>query len=293
MLSATEINELYLSRMKSAESQSDGKTLAKIRDFWWPSFIESYNDNPTFSLNNLDVFMDSGRKKMDAAAHEFAESKGFLAGSPDYVQRITQFMKSNTGKMFERFVGLALSHHLLQTGSAYCVWGFSNELSKFSELLSPSEFNVSIKQGNSTFNINIDADLLIFNPVVPDDFVYMVSIKSTLKDRFHNVPFWNLLRVLSLSDDTDLSKRVVAANSVRLAACKYVAICSDLAKEQPDFAGESPRNLLSFDAALLDAAYVSSSKAAKLKSSANHFGFGRDYPFSPLSNFFSALNPTV
>jgi len=287
MKTAIQINSLYLERMYQAENQSDSKTLSRIRDYWWPSFIKSYESDENYALDNLDVFMDQGREKFNLAAKNYALEQGFIEGSQEYIQRITQFMKSNTGKMFERFVGLVIAFHLFKIQSSYAIWKFTKELEDFSIDFSPKQFNVKIQQGKSSYNINIDADLLLFDPANPKDFVYMISVKSTLKDRFHNVPFWNLLRNLSLSNDTELAQRVFAKNLNRLEKCKYVAICSDLAKEQPDFIGENPRNLLSFDASLLDAAYVTSSKAINLKDSEQHFGFTRDYPFNRLSRFFS------
>jgi hypothetical protein len=134
----------------------------------------------------------------------------------------------------------------------------------------------------------IDADLFAFNPENPDLDVYLISIKSTLKDRFHNVPFWNLLRYAALNN---VPTNVKAHNEARLRSLKYIAVCSDLAKEQPDFAMEAgPRNLIAIDAALLDGAYVTASKAKGLGQDTLHLGTARKAPFYPLSKFLSHLS---
>jgi hypothetical protein len=58
---------------------------------------------------------------------------------------------------------------------------------------------------------------------------------------------------------------VVASNRDHLSRVRYVAICGDIAAEQADFATDAgARNLLQIDAALLDCAYVASSRARGL-----------------------------
>ena len=70
----------------------------------------------------------------------------------------------------------------------------------------------------------------------------------------------------------------------------YIVICTDLAKEQPDFNNpKGPRELLCIDAALLDGAFVTSKKAKGLGSNENCLGVNRDFPFYKLSSFLKIL----
>jgi hypothetical protein len=170
----------------------------------------------------------------------------------------------------------------------YAIWPFRADVVKVCSYLKREQFSVGCKLGDQEYSTPVDCDLIIFNPADECSNFYMLSIKSTLKDRFHNVPFWNLLRVCALNNmhsiysDSD-TKRL-------LNRARYVAACTDLAEEQPDFSNrEGPRNLLCLDAALLDGAYVTSSKAVGLGSDDNHFGSNRSAPFYKLTKFITML----
>ena len=283
--SANYLNGLYIGEMMEADKAS---VLGRVRDLWWPAFLKSLETlGPETTLDRLDEVMSSGREKLIELATSHGETQG--GGDADSIrQRTNQFLKSNTGKMFERFVGLALAHCLRESNSAYAVMGFKNSNLGFCHGASRSDFEVAFRFGDGTLKTTIDADIFAFNPRDVDSDVFMISVKSTLKDRFHNVPFWNLLRRTAVSSDFP---EIVATNPAHLAKMKYVAVCSDLAQEQPDFGTEAgARNLLQIDASLLDGAYVTASKAKGLPSDCReHMGNIRGHAFYRYSCFFNLL----
>jgi hypothetical protein len=282
--SATSLNEKYLLELFNAKK--DG-VLKKVKELWWESFVEHFKENPNDATNTLDRFMDGARARLDKMAKEYAKKKGFKPGTPRFTQRATQFLKSNTGKMFERFVGLAIAYYLKEKNSNYCILPFKTKNLKHCHNAKRNWFNVSVKLGTKELSSPIDADLFAFDPKNENNPIYLISIKSTLKDRFHNVPFWNLLRIVAVNG---AMKNVVATKKIFLEKLRYIAICSDLAKEQPDFSDEGgPRNLIALDAALLDGAYVTASRAKGLGKDPNHQGFNREHAFYPLSTFCESL----
>lgn len=286
-LSAQQINAQYLDMMYNASGKNN-KTLQRIRSLWWPSFISDYENRGDECLDSLDSYMEESRSALQLLAHSYANENAD-SSDPDRRRLLaSQFLKSNTGKMFERFIGLCISHSLLMNQSQYSIWPFRADISKVCSYLRTNHFHVGCKLGSREFTTPIDCDLIVFNPLDNSADFYMLSIKSTLKDRFHNVPFWNLMRVCALNDlhsiyaDTEIKKL--------LSRAKYVAACTDLAEEQPDFSNATgPRNLLCLDAALLDGAYVTSSKAVGLGEDDNHFGAHRTAPFYPLTKFTSMM----
>lgn len=285
ILAPNEINRLYLDMMYCAGGGSD-KTLQRIRTLWWPHFVEDYSQRGDECLNSLDIYMGESRADLQRLAQEYARTRTSV---PDRQRQLaSQFLKSNTGKMFERFIGLSIAHSLLESQSPYAIWPFRADLSGVCSYLNKDSFRVGCRLGGVEYITPIDCDLIIFNPLDACADFYMLSIKSTLKDRFHNVPFWNLLRVCALND----LHSIRAEDNVKslLSKAKYVAACTDLAEEQPDFSNvDGPRNLLCLDAALLDGAYVTSSKATGLGNDENHFGAIRSAPFYPLTRFISML----
>ncbi len=260
-----------------------------VRDLWWSNFSEDViNSGPREALDQLDVYMDLGRDALFQAAQEYATGKGHTNGSDGHRQASMQFLKSNTGKMFERFVGLALSYSLAASDAPYCVLPFRREMLERCPGLTREDLAVTFLFGDGSLSTLIDADLFAFNPSDPNEDIYLISIKSTLKDRFHNVPFWNLLRRAAVSPDFP---EISANNPELLRRVKYVAVCSDLANEQPDFGNDSgPRNLLKIDAALLDGAYVTASRARGLPTDCiGHLGGVREHAFYRYSCFFARL----
>ena len=145
-------------------------------------------------MNALDSFMDKGRQQMLKMAADYAKEKHGDADIAKSVQLQTQVLKSNTGKMFERFVGLAIAYALHELDAPYCIIPFSEPFLKRFTGFTRENFAVSVKLGAKSIETHIDADLCAFNPENIGGEFFMVSVKSTLKDRFHNVPFWNLLR---------------------------------------------------------------------------------------------------
>ena len=279
------LNDLFLQEMRVGRT----RTLVRIRDLWWDEFESHCDQNgASESLDQLDSFMEVSRDRLNVLARLHADKKGHSPGTDEYRQAETQFLKSNTGKMFERFVGLALCHALVLADSPYCLLPFRGDTLEHCSGMKMEDLSVKFSFADDSLATSIDADLFAFNAMDPNDEIFLLSIKSTLKDRFHNVPFWNLLRRASLSQDMP---DVVAVNPQVLKHIKYVAICSDLAEEQPDFGTEAgARNLLKIDAALLDGAYVTSSRAKGLpEDCTNHFGNTREHAFYRYSCFYKYL----
>lgn len=263
--------------------------MQNVRNLWWPHFVDDVvTKGAPVALDQLDTYMDVGREALIALAGAYADSKGHDAGQDSHRQAATQYLKSNTGKMFERFVGLALSHTLAEADSPYCLLPCRAELLGHCHGMSREDLRVNFVFGDGSLATYIDADLFAFNADDPNDEIFLISIKSTLKDRFHNVPFWNLLRRAALSSDMP---DVVAGSPSVLGRMKYIAVCSDLAQEQPDFGTDAgARNLLQIDAALLDGAYVTASKAKGLPTDCtNHLGDVRQHAFYRYSCFYRYL----
>jgi len=283
---AQSLNRLYLETMETA---LENTVLGRVRILWWSEFIGAIRRNGVGdTVDRLDKCMEASRNHLNEMAMAYATSKDPKASTVKSAQLRTQFLKSNTGKMFERFVGLGIAYVLHESDSDYCILPFKNQfLSKCNALPNTEATEVRIKLGESILRTRIDADLFAFNPTDISQNIYLISVKSTLKDRFHNVPFWNLLRLCALSEDFP---QITAVDRTLLKRAKYVAICTDLAEEQPDFASaEGPRSLLQIDAALLDGAYVTASKAKGVYSTGNYFGANRDAAFHPLSDFVGGL----
>lgn len=284
-LTPERINELYLESMKQATLEKE-PVLYRVAQLWWPHFENDFKDNQVSTLDKLDVYMDKSRDSLKVMAEEYAYKKVGNRESDKYRQVVNQFLKSNTGKMFERFIGLSIAHALKESKSKFAIWPFRADVKKVCKYLDKKYFKVGCKLGEKSYMTAIDSDLIIFAPDDQDHDFYMLSIKSTLKDRFHNVPFWNLLRLCALNNTHNVSTE----NSNVLKRAKYVAACTDLAEEQPDFSNaKGPRNLLCLDAAILDGAYVSASKAKGLGNDENHFGEKRASAFYPLSKFVLML----
>lgn len=253
------INELYIGEMMAA---GPATVLGRVRDLWWQPYLElTHKIGVLKTLDRLDACMDIARDRLLDMAAAYAARAGAEPGSDTARQLASQFLKSNTGKMFERFVGLALAQALASADAPYAVQPFRADCLKLAAL-TRDDFVVEVVLGDGVLLTPIDADLFAFNPTRADDEFFMISVKSTLKDRFHNVPFWNLLRRCAISADfPDFKSR----NPKVLGLARYVAVCSDLAREQPDFSTDAgARNLLQIDAALLDSAYVTASRAKGL-----------------------------
>ena len=262
--------------------------LGRIRDLWWDGFVECHaREGPETTLDKLDVFMSDGRDRLQAMAQAHADASE-SPSTPRHTLLVNQFLKSNTGKMFERFIALALAYSLERVDSAYCVQPFRAKEIKNAPGLCRDDFKVTFKFGDGTLYTHIDADVFAFNPNDREAEVFMISVKSTLKDRFHNVPFWNLLRRAAVSKDFP---EVVAGNLAVLDRLRYVAVCSDLAAEQPDFGTDAgARNLLQVDASLLDGAYVTSSRARGLPNECtDSLGDIRAHAFFRYSCFYKVL----
>jgi hypothetical protein len=144
--------------------------------------------------------MNVGRAELLQMAEDYAEMQAPDGPVSKKLQLRGQFLKSNTGKMFERFVGLALAHVLFVLDSRFCILPFNDRSIRCSHGLTRESFRVTIQMGSITLRTIIDSDLFIFDPESETSDLFLISIKSTLKDRFHNVPFWNLLRRAAVSE---------------------------------------------------------------------------------------------
>jgi hypothetical protein len=285
-IKARELNGLYLSEL--ANASKDEAVLMRVRELWWPSYLKRFAKNSASAINALDLSMDDGRNQLHKMASAYAAGLDLEPNTAKHTQRVTQFLKSNTGKMFERFVGLAIAHALKEADAPYCILPFRSEMVRLCHGAEKDWFAVQVKLGEKVLQTPIDADLFAFNPDSKTAEIFLISIKSTLKDRFHSVPFWNLLRTTAI---TGSMSHVSAVRKDFLKKLRYVVVCSDLAEEQPDFSAEAgPRNLIALDAALLDGAYVSASKAKGLGSDALHLGTKRNAAFYPLSSFLASLS---
>ena len=283
---ARRFNTQYLESLRHAPANS---ALGRLRVLWWPSFLHACEAGPLGEvLDGLDLFMNVGRAELHRLAEDYAEQQAPEGQISKKVQLRNQFLKSNTGKMFERFVGLALAQSLLTSDSRFCVLPFNDRSIRCCRGLTRESFRVAIQMGATTLRTIIDSDLFIFDPDSETSDFFLVSIKSTLKDRFHNVPFWNLLRRAAVSEES--FPEITVESPGILSRAKYIAICSDLAQEQPDFGTSGgARMLLQVDAALLDGAYVTASRAQGVAHTGRHLGHDRDAAFFRLSNFFDYL----
>ena len=283
---ARAVNRAYLASMRDAGANTG---LGRIRDLWWPEYLDLIERvGVREALNTLDECMFAVQDQFMEMAARFARDRGFELGSDVYRVSVTQFVKSNLGKMFERFCGLALAHALVEGDGRYCIQPFRDRELRQCQGLGRDRFRVGIVFGDGHLFTPIDADLFAYNPTDADDELFLMSVKSTLKDRFHNVPFWNLLRRAAVSGDFP---DIVPDDRELLERVRYVAICSDIAQQQPDFGTEAgARNLLQIDAALLDCAYVASSRARGLPPDcANQLNAVRQHAFYRYGCFLDHL----
>jgi hypothetical protein len=287
---ARAITERYLAPVRGGPAN---EVESRVRDLWWPELIGRFDAGPhaiSATLDELDVCMDVTRTRLAELASDYAISKGFSPGSAGHVQRVSQFLKSNTGKMFERFIGYSIAEALERNGSRFAIYGFNATGKALIPGYASADFDVQVVQGARSFPTPIDSDLIAFDPTGEDERLFMISVKSTLKDRFHNVPFWNLLRRAALDEGFPT---ITASNPSVLNRVVYVAACTDLATEQPDFSSDlGPRNLLQIDAALLDGAFVTGSRTRGLvqASGAVAIGPNRAAPFMMLSSLMPILH---
>jgi hypothetical protein len=275
---ARELNTRYITEMQEAKEDT---VLGRVRDIWWPAFLERHaHDGAAATLDSLDEIVAHKDHKTELmgrfGAH--ADRRSLKPDTDQFRVSQNQFIKSNLGKMFERFACLALAYSLHEVDSKYCVLPFRTDSISLMHGKGRDSFRVNFKFGDGTLQTLIDADTFAFAPDDPESEIFMISVKSTLKDRFHNVPFWNLLRRIAVSDDFP---EVAACDVHTLSRVRYVAVCSDFAEEQPDFGTDAgARNLLQIDASLLDGAYVSSSRARGLPNDCvNHLGDIRQHAF--------------
>ena len=124
-IQSARINGQYLRMMNTAPQDS---VLARVRDIWWEPYIQTYQDSGATSLDSLDLCMDRSRARLNEMAQAYARQKVPAGTGSRFTLYVNQFLKSNTGKMFERFVGLCIAHHLKTSNSDYCIWPFRDDM---------------------------------------------------------------------------------------------------------------------------------------------------------------------
>ena len=70
--------------------------------------MDGLSDSPDCDyFNSLDLHMSAGRDALVSEANAYASSNA--DSEAKRIQLTSQFLKSNTGKMFERFVGVSIT----------------------------------------------------------------------------------------------------------------------------------------------------------------------------------------
>lgn len=168
---------------------SPDTALGRVRNIWWDTFKARCRSHGTrTAIDTLDLAMYDSRPEMARRAGSYATASGASQDSERWRLLASQFMKSNTGKMFERLVGLALAYALNELDAPYCVLPCRTDTLHYCHGMTRSDLAVRFVFGDGTLYTHIDADLMAFNPSARRADIYLISVKSTLKDRFHNVP---------------------------------------------------------------------------------------------------------
>ena len=285
---AKELNLQNLSYL--AEGQTYGGTnsvvVERINRLWWPNYLTMASKNRKDAINKLDLAM-GGPGPLRNEARSFCLESGEIEGTPRFIQRFNQFLKSNTGKMFERLIIFSISENLLHHDSDFVCLPYVKSVK---ELMSedPNIFNINVTLGEKNFFSDLDADAVVFNPENPlDNEIYFLTMKSTLKDRLHSAIFLNLLRYVALGDSQE---RVTSNSPEILHRLNYVLVCTVLAEEQPDLNSEDgPICMIGLDVALLDGAFVTGDTVKAVGNEGPFFGKGRSHPFHWLSRFIDML----
>lgn len=89
------------------------------------------------------------------------------------MQAVNQYLKSNTGKMFERLIGLTLAYSLMKSDSKYCVLPFRTDTFNESNGLKKEDFAVDVVLGDEKLLTTINADLIAFDPDNLNDEIFM------------------------------------------------------------------------------------------------------------------------
>ncbi len=218
-------------------------------------------------------------KALDCLSDVFLEAypavKADIDATATSEQSARQAVKSNAGKIFERYVGYALATAL--TGTGWAVWHNRQDAKDWLGLDPADYLSITKVFEDEEIPVDIEGDLLITRPGDEDSPLMVVSIKSTLKDRLHNVTMWQLAKDIAL--DPHLSKKLslTAKNPEKLARVIYCLACADTAQEQPDLAAE-PRRKIKFDVSFLNYAFaaVASNEASYLASIVSEKGRGSD-----------------
>jgi hypothetical protein len=282
ILTADEINNAYLADLEKAE----GLVFTRLKRFVAPrhekkikTFINKGEEHP--AIKALDFLGNILQEAYPEVQADIETEIPIPANADDKVrtkleQSRRQAVKSNAGKIFERYVGYALAKALQGTG--WAVW-HNRQDAKEKLGFAPSEYLSIVKQlkDNEEIAVEIEGDLLISRPGVPDYPLIVVSIKSTLKDRLHNVTMWQLAKNISLDENMSKKLGLVAKNPQKLNRVYYCLACADIAQEQRDLQ-TTPRRKIKFDVSFLDFAFaaVAGDKLDHLASFVSEQGRGND-----------------
>lgn len=282
MLTADEINTAYLADLE----KSEGLVFTRLKRFLAPrheekikTFTNEGEEHP--AIKALDFL---GNILLEAYPEVKADIENEIPLPADADENVRkkleqsrrQAVKSNAGKIFERYVGYALAKALQGTG--WAVWHNRQDAKKILGF-APSEYLSIVKQlkDNEEIAVEIEGDLLISRPGVPDYPLIVVSIKSTLKDRLHNVTMWQLAKNIALDENMSKTLGLVAKNPQKLNQVYYCLACADIAQEQRDLE-KAPRRKIKFDVSFLDFAFaaVTGDELDHLASAVSEQGRGND-----------------
>ena len=264
-LTADEVNQRYLESLaKKSKGKRGGVVYRRLLESVAPLHEERITrlqaeGHPSPAIGALDSLGDILRA---AYGPVLADIERSLPEQPDASeeekaklrQKRMQAVKSNAGKIFERYVGYAIARALVGTG--WAVWHNSRDAKRVFGFDPREWLTVTKEFGDNTVTVDIEGDLLIARPNDEHGSLVLLSVKSSLKDRLHNVPMWNLVKEIALDDGMSRKLGLTARNPDKLRRVVYCLACSDIAEEQRDL-DVDPRAKIKFDVALLDYAFAS------------------------------------
>lgn len=234
-------------------------------------------NQPAFqALDHMgDVLLDAYSDVKSEIRQAQIDKHGATPDPQKLEQSVMQGVKSNAGKIFERYVGYGLAIALRGTG--WAVWHNRQDASEVFGYNTSEYLQVALEFNGEEICIDIEGDILIARPNEPESPLIVVSIKSTLKDRLHNVALWGLVKKVAADPVASKAVGLRAVHPEKLSKVIYVLACADTAQEQTDLAS-TPRRKIQFDVALLDFAFaaLSSQEAEHLSREISKDGRGAD-----------------
>lgn len=275
-----QINEAYINSLDDAS----GEVFRRLKEYVAPRHIAKIQElqssgveKPAFkSLDYLgDILLDSYADVRGDIRRSLTAKQGNTPNPEKLEQSVMQGIKSNAGKIFERYVGYALA--LALNGTGWAVWHNRQDAKEMFGFNTSETLQVYTEFNGQEISIDIEGDVLIARPNEPESPLIVVSIKSTLKDRLHNVALWGLVKRVASNQIASEAVSLKARHPEKLRRVVYILACADTAQEQRDLA-EAPRRKIQFDVALLDFAFaaVSTAEAQHLSQEISDSGRGAD-----------------